>query len=283
MKNIIGTLLFLLPQFLLFGQSSVEIWEIQGDSHFSPFVNQQVISNNNVITAVGDDFFFMQTPTERTDNNIATSDGIKVYYNEVNLIQVGNMVNVMGTIRETNDETRFDDSGIEVTIVSNSVELPLPFLLDENFPSEDAITLPDLEKIEGMYVELEAITTASTNQFDETSIKVGNKRSFREPGIEFPAPNGLPEWDGNPEVFEFDPGGLGFSDEGDLSAGMMIKAKGVINYAFNDYQIYPTEYEIIGSPPLRGVDAPNNNEVTIASLNCFVLLSPASINAVFAL
>ena len=271
MIKISSTLLLLLIPLFLIAQSPLEIWEIQGESHFSPFVNQQVTSNNNIVTAIGDDFFFMQTPTERTDNNISTSDGIMVYYNDVNLLQVGNVVSVTGTIKETDDKTQFDDTGIEVTIETNSVELPAPFLLDENFPSENAITLRDLEKVEGMYVELEATTTAATNQFDETTIKVGTKRSFREPGIRFPAPNGLPEWDGNPEVFEFDPDGLGLNNQTELAAGMTIKAKGVINYAYNDYQIYPTEYEIIGSPPLRGVDTPNNNEVTIASLNCYVL------------
>ena len=264
------TLLFLFSHFLLLAQPSLEIWEIQGDTHYSTYSGDTITSNNNVVTAIGDDFFFMQTPTERTDNNIDTSDGIMVEYDNVNSLQVGNLVSVTGIIRETNEKTRFDNIGISVTIEADSVNLPAPFLLSENFPSEDAIILRDLEKVEGMYVELEAVTTAPTNQYDETTIKVGTKRSFREPGIVFPAPNGLPEWDGNPEVFEFVPEGLGLENQTSLSAGLTIQAKGVIDYAFSEYRILPTEYEIIGTPPLRGVDAPIENEVTIASLNCYV-------------
>jgi len=54
----------------------LEIWEIQGENLFTPYLNQIVEANENVVTVVGDDYFFIQTPTYRSDNNQATSDGI---------------------------------------------------------------------------------------------------------------------------------------------------------------------------------------------------------------
>ena len=56
----------------------------------------------------------------------------------------------------------------------------------------------------------------------------------------------------------------------------LIYAKGVIHFAYEEYQFLPTEYEIQGSTAWRGVDAPSNNEVTVGSLNCLVLSNTSS-------
>ena len=241
MKKNYSTFLFFLLPFLLTAQiPNLEIWEIQGDGQSSPYNNDFVITEQNIVTAIGDDFFFMQTPTNRSDQNEDTSDGIRVNYNNTITLEIGDIVNVEGYISELFGLTNFESNGVIVTIESNNAVLPAPILLNTDFPSESAIALRDLEKVEGMYVEINpAITTAPTNQFNETTIKAGNIRSFREPGIVYPAPVGLPEWDGNPEVFEFEPNGLGLDDQEELSAGMIINAKGVISYAFGEYQILP--------------------------------------------
>ena len=47
--------------FTLRGQAELEIWEIQGTGNISPFIGQEVMTNGNVVTAVGEDFFFIQT------------------------------------------------------------------------------------------------------------------------------------------------------------------------------------------------------------------------------
>lgn len=270
-------LFFVLVPFFLAAQPTLEIWEIQGDGEASPYENEIVISENNVVTAVGDDFFYMQTPTNRSDGNENTSDGILVYYNSTSLLEVGDVVSVEGYVEESFDLTIFDSDWITVTIESHNANLPEPVLLNENFPSESAFIMRDLEKVEGMYVEISpAVTTAATNEYDETMIKAGSTRSFREPGIEYPAPTGLPEWDGNPEIFEFDPDGLGLDDQEELAAGMVIYAKGVIHYAYGEYQLLPTEYEIFGSPALRSVDEPMATEATVGSLNCYVFSNTSS-------
>ena len=57
----------------------LEIWEIQGDGPATPYDGQVVISRDNVVTALAADGFFMQTPPDRSDGNVDTSDGVFVY------------------------------------------------------------------------------------------------------------------------------------------------------------------------------------------------------------
>lgn len=251
----------------------VEIWEIQGEGIFSPYLNQLVKTSKNVVTAVGDDFFFVQTPDYRSDNSLATSDGIRVNTNNTPTVEVGNMVTLIGTIRESFQRTQFDeDDPLSILLDSNQVNLPQPVILTEDFPSESPMDFSDLERLEGMLVQFdEATATAPTNEYGETPIKIGAKRSFREPGILTPAPSGLPEWDGNPEVFEFKADGLGLQEQPLLSGSIKISATGVIDYVFEDYLLLPTEYEITGQSPLRAVDAPTSTQATIGCINLFVL------------
>jgi len=248
----------------------VEIWEIQGENLFSPYLNQEVQTNQNVVTAVGNDFFFIQTPDYRSDSNTITSNGLRINTNSTPTVEKGDLVSITGTVREYFQRTQIDQAdGLTLTIDSNNVALPTPIMLTENFPSESLGTIPDLEKVEGMLVQFsQATTTSPTNQFGETSIKIGTKRSFREPGILAPAPNNLPEWDGNPEILDFDPNGLGLPNQNDLSARLNIAASGIIDYAFEDYILLATDYEITGQPPFKGVDTPSSTQATIGSLNC---------------
>ena len=246
----------------------LEVWEIQGEELFTPYLNQIVQTNENVVTAVGDDYFFIQTPTYRSDNNQATSDGIIIVTNNAPPVEVGDLVSISGTVRESFQRTQMDEAdGMTITIDSTNVSLPLPVILTEDFPSPNNVAIPDLEKVEGMLVSFtQAITNTPTNQYGETSVRIGTTRGFREAGIISPAPSSLPEWDGNPEVFEVELGGLNLP-ELILSARMNISATGVFNYAFNDYILLPTEYEITGQPPLIAVDEPTSTEATIASIN----------------
>jgi len=248
---------------------TLEIWEIQGEELFTPYLNQLVQTNENVVTAVGDDYFFIQTPTYRSDNNQATSDGIIIVTNNAPPVEVGNMVSISGTVREKFQRTQMDEAdGMSITIDSITVSLPLPVILTENFPSPNNVAIPDLEKVEGMLVSFsQAITNSPTNQYGETSVKIGSTRAFREAGIEAPAPGSLPEFDGNPEVFEIKLGGLDLPAADQLWARMNIAATGVMNYAFGDYLLLATDYEITGQAPLISVDEPNSTQATIGCVN----------------
>ncbi len=250
----------------------LEIWEIQGEELFTPYLNQIVETNENVVTQVGDDYFFIQTPAYRSDNNQATSDGIIILTNNSPPVEVGNLVSISGTVRESFQRTQMDESdGMSIIIDSISVNLPEPVLLTEDFPSPNNVAIPDLEKVEGMLVTFtQAITNSPTNQFGETSVKIGTTRAFREPGIFAPAPNGLPEWDGNPEVFEVKIAD-GFPDENQQWARVNVSATGVMDYAFNDYILRTNDFQFSGNAPLIPVDEPTSTQATIGCANFYVL------------
>lgn len=250
----------------------LEIWEIQGEELFTPYLNQIVETNENVVTAVGDDYFFIQTPTYRSDNNQATSDGIIIVTNNAPPVNVGNMVSISGTVRESFQRTQMDEAdGMTITIDSINVDLPIPVALTENFPSPYNVAIPDLEKVEGMLVSVtQAITNSPTNQYGETSVKIGSTRAFREPGIEAPAPSNLPEWDGNPEVFEIKFAD-GATDVPQLWARRNVSATGVIDYAFDDYILLTEDAQFSGATPLIPVDEPTSTQATIGCVNFYVL------------
>ncbi len=60
-------------------QGPYEIFEIQGSGAASPLNNVLVFTTTNVVTALGTDGFYIQTPEGLSDNNIDTSDGILVF------------------------------------------------------------------------------------------------------------------------------------------------------------------------------------------------------------
>ncbi len=92
-------------------------------------------------------------------------------------------------------------------------------------------------------------------------------RAYREPGIEFPGLPGLPVWDGNPELFEVDPDGLGGTDEV-LFAGQVVAAEGPLTFSFGDYQVLPKTLAIGPEPTLpRPVRDRMPGELTIATQN----------------
>lgn len=251
---------------------NLEIWEIQGEELFTPYLNQIIETNENVVTHVGDDYFFIQTPTYRSDSNQSTSDGIIIVTSNTPSVEVGNLVSIIGTVREKFQRTQMDEAdGMTIVIDSNIVSLPQYVELSEDFPSPNNVIIPDLEKVEGMLVSFsQGITNSPTNQYGETSVKIGTTRAFREAGIFAPAPNGLPEWDGNPELFEIKLAD-GIPNQDQQWARINISASGVMDYAFDDYIIRTDDFQFSGEAPLIPVDKPSSTEATIASANFYVL------------
>jgi len=218
---------------------ALEIFEIQGNSDASPFENQSLGSNNNVVTAVGPDGFAMQTPAGRSDLDIDTSDGIFVFTGSAPTVVVGELVDVRGQVQEFFGFTEFGFGSI-VTAVGFETPPP-PVQLDANVPSPLPGTPScaiEFECYEGMLVEIKNGTVTGPNQgfgsdpVAEVHITAAGSRTYREPGIEFPGMVGLPVWDGNPEVFELDPDRLGLPPQ-TIPAGSSFSATGVIGYEFN--------------------------------------------------
>ncbi|MEM1081874.1 MAG: lamin tail domain-containing protein, partial [Pseudomonadota bacterium] len=253
-----------------------EIFDIQGAGLASPLAGQNVITNDNIVTAVGPNLFVMQTPDARADADPDTANGIVVFVGGPPTVSVGDQVDVTGDVDEFFGLTEIT-SVTSINIDSSGNPLPAAVVLDGATPSPNAPPDPiEFERVEGMRVTLASGIVCSGNQgfgsdpLAEVYITAGPNRCFREPGIESPGLPGLPIWDGNPEVFELDPDALGLANA-TLRGGASFNAEGVIAFEFGDYELWPTSFTITDDPPFEPVRSRDPGEFTIGSLNLFRL------------
>lgn len=256
----------------------MEIFEIQGNGFTSPVAGQGIATLDNVVTAVGPEGFFIQTPVERDDNDIDTSNGIYVYTGSAPGVSVGDGVNVAGSVIEFREFTEFS-AGSLVTVVSGGNPLPAAIVFDSNVPSPDPMAPScaiEFECYEGMLVEITNGTVTGPNQrfssdiIAEVYITAASDRTYREPGIEFPGIPGLPEWDGNPEVFELDPDKLGLGND-PIPAGSHFDAAGVLASEFFGYELWPTSLSVVPAVIPQAVRDRGVAEMTVGALNLFRL------------
>lgn len=266
---IVSSILSICFSSALFGQD-LEIWEIQGEGSSSTYDNMLVTTSNNVVTAVGEDQFFIQTPSERSDNNPMTSDGIRVYTGFAPDVEVGMLVTVTARVDEFDGNTQLVNFPM-IEIEANNVTLPASVELNADFPSGMPSELHDLEQVEGMRVHFTATATSGMNEFEDISIVASSNRPFREPGIIYPGSHDLPVWDGNPEIFWFDPNGLNAPNNRYLGSDMVIVSESVIVQKEDRYYALPSSYSVQGIAKVRAVRDRAANEITVASLNAYLL------------
>ena len=161
----------------------LEIFEIQGDGLVSPFEGERVTTRSNVVTAVGSDVFFIQTPDARADGDRWTSDGVLVRVGGPPGVVVGDLVDVSGTVRESYEQTEISDDPV-VTLISSGHQLPTHELFDAATP---ASTQPwpetELERFEGMRVRVEnGIISAPSERYGVACARAGHARRLRERG-----------------------------------------------------------------------------------------------------
>jgi len=258
------------------GPLELEIFEIQGAGSSSPVNGEEVLTDDNVVTALATDGFFMQTPVTRTDADINTSDGIFVFTGSAPTVSVGDLVDVTGDVDEFFGFTEI----VATTVVNDgSGVLPPPVVFDATVPSPDS-SVPscaiEYECYEGMLIEITGGTVTGSNQrFNvdttaEVHITATSERTFREPGIEAPGISGLPVWDGNPEVFELDPNRLGLANMV-IPAGSHFDAIGVLGYEFGGYELWPTSLDVTPVTLPVAVRTRTDAEMTVGALNLFRL------------
>lgn len=271
--------------------SVLEIWQIQNVVDFPNCLNDRVRTENNIVTGLTPSGFFMQTPPQRADtgamngkeNAHLTSEGIYVYTGLPPAgwgIQVGDMVNVEGRVREFFNLTRLEVTGSRrVEVVSSGHELPEPIDLhtvDLAYATAMTMLVPTIhpmERYEGMRVMMrDAVVVAPTNQFDEFGVSVTGERVFREAGIErdlMPqfADLYLPQFDLNPELLEVDPPETGMPAQ-QVTVGSVVYVVGNLSYSYQDYQIWPSELDVeLADDVLRPVRERQAGEFTIATQN----------------
>jgi len=256
----------------------LEIFEIQGSGSASPYAGQGIATNDNIVTALGTDGFFMQTPDSRADGDLNTSNGIYVFTGGAPAVAVGDQVDVAGSVVEFFDFTEFA-FGSSVTVDNSGNALPAVTVLDETVPSPDPMAPScaiEYECYESMLVQITGGTVTGPNQrfgtdpVAEVHITAAGARTYREPGIEFPGLAGYPEWDGNPEVFELDPDKLGLPNQ-IIPAGSSFDAIGAIGYEFGGYELWPSELTVTPAPLPVAVRSREVAEMTVGALNLFRL------------
>lgn len=255
----------------------VEIFQIQGSGLTSPFAAQTVTTLGNVVTAVGPNGFFIQTPDARADADAVTSNGIFVFTGAAPTVAVGDAVDVTGQVVEFFEFTEFSNSPL-VTLITSGNPLPAAVVFDAATPSPvQPQPATEYERYEGMLVTVTGGRIASGNQrfgtdpIAEAFAVAGPNRPFREPGVEFPGLPGLPVFDSNPEVFEVDPDKLGLPNLV-LTGGSRYDAVGVVGFEFGGYELWPSFLDVTFEAPLPVPVTPEQgNEFTIGSLNLFRL------------
>jgi predicted extracellular nuclease len=255
-----------------------EIYEIQGSGSASPYAGQGIATMDNIVTAVGTDGFFMQTPDARADADVNTSNGIFVFTGAAPAVAVGDQVNVSGSVTEFFDFTEFA-GGSSVVVTSSGNALPTATVFDDTVPSPDPMAPScaiEFECYEGMLVQITGGTVTGPNQnfgsdpVAEVYITAAGERTFREPGIQFPGLFGYPEWDGNPEVFELDPDKLGLPNQV-IPAGSTFDAIGALGYEFGGYELWPSSLNVTPAPLPAPVRAREAAEMTVGALNLYRL------------
>ncbi len=257
----------------------LEIFEIQGSGAASPVDGQVVITTDNIVTAVGLDGFFIQTPEARDDLDPDTANGIFVFTDTAPAVAVGDQVDVTGEVDEFFELTEITGSPV-VTVDSSSNPLPAAIVFDAARPSPDPLAPScaiEYECYEGMRVTVTGGTVCSGNQafgpdpIAEIFVSAGG-RCFREPGVEFPGLSmpPIPTWDGNPEAFELDPDKLGLPNP-TVPAGSTFDAEGVLGFEFGGYELWPTSFSFTAATLPRAVPERRAAELTLGSLNFFRL------------
>ncbi|GGC83445.1 hypothetical protein GCM10007216_12600 [Thalassobacillus devorans] len=264
----------------------VEIHDIQGAGHTSPYEGSAVSGVEGVVTKVnGNNGFYMQSVNP--DDDIATSEGIYVYKRSHG-VEVGNLVAVDGQVKEWREDGYSDAkdllttqiTGSEVSVVESGVEVPDPVVIGEDRiqPTEviedDAMTSFDpetdsldfYESMEGMLIQLNDATATGPIKYDELPVVVETSEDQlrTEAGGLLISPE-----DYNPERMLVDVDGIDISAKtGDYFEESIT---GVVSYDFSNFKIRPTgdfpEIQDGGTEPdsteLKGLKP----KLTVASYN----------------
>ncbi|WP_342506101.1 endonuclease [Sporosarcina sp. FSL K6-2383] len=282
---------------------SLQIHDIQGEGHASPFDNQTVEGIEGIVTYTftlnGATYYHIQTPDALTDGNPHTSEGI-ILYSGRNAwpIQIGDLVSVTGKVSEyaidgfadrqqtdmkvTQINVR-DDQGGKVTVLERGVALPEPILLDEKMiptthidsdqlsvfnPEVDAIDF--WESLEGMRVQVGNVKAVAPQEHgDLVTVLESASTNTLHGGLLLEKDN----QNANRVQFRLEPNGPARDFEvatGDTFEGSIT---GVVGYSFQNYKIYvslddmQTAHSKGNATPEQTTIVKEADKLTIASYN----------------
>ena len=272
------------------------IYDIQGTAQTSPLTGQ--IATTGIVTAVDSNGFYLQDPTG--DGNEATSDGIFVFTGSAPTVNVGDGVQVEGTVGEftpgganTGNLSITQISGSPtITTLSTGNALPTPVILgaegrtppteiidndqDTQYntltqgdyqPTEDGIDF--YESLEGMRVKVQdAVAVSPTNSFGEIFTVAGgtNPTGLSDRGTLNISPD-----DFNPERIQIDDDSFSPQSTPQVNVGAQLgDVTGVVSYGFGNFEVLATEpFSPTASvlEPETSNLAPAEAQLTVASFN----------------
>jgi uncharacterized protein len=234
---------------------NVDIHDIQGKSHTSPYKDVNVSNVDGIVTAKsGTSGFYIQEETP--DDNVATSEAIYVYKRDNN-VNIGDTVNVSGQVKEW-EEDGYDDAkdllttqitASAVEVLSSGNELPAAVVIgSDRTPPTEVIEDDDMksfepkqdgldfyESLEGMLIEIPDATITGPIKYDEmpvVTVTSDNQLRTDAGGILI-----SPE-DYNPERMLIDVDGIDINVKtGDMLDGSIT---GVVSYDYSNFKIRPT-------------------------------------------
>lgn len=255
----------------------LQIGDIQGAGHTSPFVGQSV-TTIGIVTAVDSNGFYFQDSIG--DGNIATSDGIFVFTSSRPTVAVGDEIRVTGTVSEfipggasTGNLSTTQISGtLTITTLSTGNALPTAVVLgvDRTPPNQiidnDQATpynvlqgggvfdpvgdgLDFYESLEGMRVTVnDALAVSATNSFGEIFTVANNGAGAT--GLSQRGTINIAPDDFNPERIQvqFDSGILpNFTQSVNVGA-QLGDVTGVVGYNFGNFEVNVTEPFTVVAP-----------------------------------
>lgn len=247
---------------------SLQIHDLQGEGHTSPYDDQTVQGIQGIVTynftLNGSNYYTIQTPDELADNNAKTSEAILLYSGKKAWdIQVGDLVSVTGTVDEyaydgysdrnntdlkTTQINVRDDKDGKVEVLQENVDLPEPFVIDESTltakhieddeltefqPEEDALDF--WESIEGMRVQVGNVKAVAPQEHGDliTVLESAETNSLHGGLL-------LTEDDQNPERIQFRLEPNGPARDFEVATGDKFNGpiEGIVGYSYQNYKIY---------------------------------------------
>ena len=282
---------------------SLQIHDIQGEGHISPFDGQTVEGVEGIVTYKyelnGSTYYHIQTPDDRRDDNLNTSEAIVLYSGrDAWNLSVGDLVSVTGKVseyaidgyadrQETDMKTTQinvrDDQGGKVQILERNVPLPTPFIINEdNLPQQKIASdqfaefnptkyaIDFWESLEAMLVQVGNVKAVAPQEHgDLVTVFENTPTETLHGGLLFK------EDDQNAERVQFrlEPNGPARDFEvatGDHFAGPIT---GVVGYSFQNYKIYVSLDEMKAAhskgdaTPEKTTIVKDADKLTIASYN----------------
>jgi predicted extracellular nuclease len=259
---------------------TLNIYDIQGSSHVSPYENMTVREVPGIVTYTRNNGFYMQS--EESDGDVNTSEGIYVY-RPGHEVTEGDAVLIDGQVIEY-EEQGFDDNhdltttqivGSSIDVVSSENPLPDPVIIGEDRDIPDVLladpesydindpemfdatanALDFYESLEGMLIEIPGqITITGPQKYNEVTViseewELDNRTA--DGGVY------LTEQELNTEVMFMNVPRGTIAKTGDFFEESI---EGVVGYNYGNYKIQP-----VGPlPELQEGDAERREETTIA-------------------